>query len=116
MDSWVDAPNSNTYNIRNTGVYTLDRMTLPTLLLLLCLAVGRTAWASDIPQDEKIWGYQAMKKKESALPIVGFFALREGICREIYLQDDKVISVKEIECPRDELMKYINAKPPERRE
>ena len=44
-----------------------------------------------------------------ALPeqTVEFIALREGICRSIWVRGDQIISSEIIECPKEELEGYI---------
>ena len=40
-------------------------------------------------------------------PLVEFLALREGICRSIWVEGKTILSSKIIECPTEELSTYI---------
>ena len=75
-------------------------MKLLVLVLLLCLPFTSQVLAHETEDEHR--------HVEIEHPIVGFLALREGICREIYLQGDKVVSVEMIECPKEELQRYID--------
>ena len=70
------------------------------LALLLCLPYTSLVLAHEAEDEHR--------HVEIEYPRVGFLALREGICREIYLQGDKVVSVEIIECPKEELQRYID--------
>ena len=78
------------------------------LSLLLLLSLGPVAWAEEkiatitgITEDGQFYTIDYFGEK------VEFLALREGICRSIWVQNDKVISSEIIECPKEELEGYL---------
>lgn len=74
--------------------------------LLLLLLVPSVAGAHE---EEKIYvlNDNGTRGREIERATVEFLALREGICREIWIQGDHVISSEIIECPVEELEGYI---------
>lgn len=44
---------------------------------------------------------------EIPLPCVEWLALREGLCRSMWVQGERITEVTDIPCPTDELRRYL---------